>query len=236
MEETRWTSQRNYRVKISFQAKNIHFWPRNSIFQQKVCIFSMEGTFRIAFLIFKCNFTVKNMHFRSQNEIIDCETYFFLVMKCHFCWITYKLLLNKLFFIFSNLETCLKIYLGALIFALIMISLVIMCIISLCVAKAQQGKGAQKYGPHTDVPGKHSRNFVRNVQPYERWVTQTTIFQFFYLHNFSKQVEINFGNEKKKTPVHEFVNEQAFKPNYEFSQPKKSSTPPPKYVSHICEW
>ena len=49
-----------------------------------------------------------------------------------------------------------------------MISLVIMCIISLCVAKAQQGKGAQKYGPHTDVPGKHSRNFVRNVQPYER--------------------------------------------------------------------
>merc|ERR1711990_1158544 len=80
---------------------------------------------------------------------------------------------------------------GALIFALIMISLVIMCIISLCVAKAQQGKGAQKYGPHTDVPGKHSRNFVRNVQPCE-----------------SRQVEINFGNEKRKRPVHEFVNEQ----------------------------
>ena len=53
----------------------------------------------------------------------------------------------------------------------------------------------------------------------------------YFNGRFSKQVEINFGNEKKKTPVHEFVNEQAFKPNYEFAQPKKSSTPPPKYVS-----
>ena len=58
----------------------------------------------------------------------------------------------------------------------------------------------------------------------QNYYTYATIF-------FSKQIEINFGNEKKKTPVHEFVNEQAFKPNYEFSQPKKSSTPPPKYVS-----
>ena len=53
--------------------------------------------------------------------------------------------------------------LGALIFALIMISLVFMCIISLCVAKAQQKKGAQMYSPTGDKPGKHSRNFVTNV-------------------------------------------------------------------------
>lgn len=99
-----------------------------------------------------------------------------MLFSCH----EMPFLSNYLLLIFSNLETWVKIYLGALIFALIMISLVIMCIISLCVAKAQQGKGAQKYGPHTDVPGKHSRNFVRNVQPYERWVTQITIFQFLF--------------------------------------------------------
>jgi hypothetical protein len=53
---------------------------------------------------------------------------------------------------------------GALIFALIMVTLVVMCAISMCVAKSQRTKGAQKYAPDGDVPGKRSRNFVKNVQ------------------------------------------------------------------------
>ena len=51
----------------------------------------------------------------------------------------------------ENRATNLHSLLGAVIFALIMISLVLMCIISLCVAKAQQGKGAQMYSPTGNV-------------------------------------------------------------------------------------
>ena len=132
--------------------------------------------FRCIIAIFEMKIRIlsRNYHFDNYDEF-------------HFRWLNIKgfdatfpilltqyfnhLIWSSYFFNFGflkNLKTCIKLNSGALIFALIMISLVIMCIISLCVAKAQQGKGAQKYGPHTDVPGKHSRNFVRNVQPYER--------------------------------------------------------------------
>merc|ERR1712131_501530 len=81
-----------------------------------------------------------------------------------------------------------------------MISLVLMCIISLCVAKAQQGKGAQMYSPTGDVPGRQSRNYITNVQ-----VQRTT-------------KEIDFG--VKNGPPGNMVE---FKPNYEDSAPRKSA-------------
>merc|ERR1712062_251008 len=81
---------------------------------------------------------------------------------------------------------------GAIIFALIMSSLVLMCVISLCWAKAQQKKRpAQLFAPGGDIPGKNSRNFVMN-----REIQRTT-------------KEINFG---PKIPITDFVE---MKPNYE---------------------
>ena len=55
-----------------------------------------------------------------------------------------------------------------------------MCAISMCVAKSQRTKGAQKYAPDGDVPGKRSRNFVTNI-PVQRHLK-----------------EIDFGNGQKK--------------------------------------
>lgn len=90
---------------------------------------------------------------------------------------------------------------GALIFALIMITLVVMCTISLCVAKSQRSKGALMYAPDGDVPGKRSRNFVKNVP-----VKQNL-------------KEIDFGGATKKKAPTDFFNE--VKPNYETSRPKR---------------
>lgn len=90
---------------------------------------------------------------------------------------------------------------GALIFALIMITLVVMCAISMCVAKSQRSKGALKYAPDGDVPGKHSRNFVKNV------------------HVKQHLKEVDFGSAEKKKAPKNFYTES--KPNYETSKPKR---------------
>jgi hypothetical protein len=84
-----------------------------------------------------------------------------------------------------------------------MITLVVMCAISMCVAKSQRTKGAQKYAPDGDVPGKHSRNFVRNV------------------HVKQHLKEIDFGSSEKKKVPKDFFMES--KPNYETSKPKRKS-------------
>merc|ERR1719284_2301702 len=91
---------------------------------------------------------------------------------------------------------------GALIFALIMMTLVVMCAISMCVAKSQRKKGAQKYSPDGDVPGKHSRNFVTNI-PVKQHLK-----------------EIDFGNGAKIAPGDYFTES---KPNYEISKTKRKS-------------
>ena len=104
-----------------------------------------------------------------------------------------------------------------------------MCIISLCVAKAQQGKGAQMYSPtgnvlklltlwrnletdlqreKGDIPGRTSRNYIRNVE-----IERTT-------------KEIDFG--VKSGPPGHMVE---FKPNYEDAAPRKSSKS--RYVSFL---
>lgn len=102
---------------------------------------------------------------------------------------------------------------GALIFALIMISLVVMCAISMCVAKSQRTKGAQKYAPDGDVPGKRSRNFVTNI-PVQRHLK-----------------EIDFGNgQKKKAPTDFFVESR---PNYETNKPKRKSYPSQHNGYHV---